>query len=212
LAMRRSKAQKLVDGCGWVRRLASVGLQVTGGWVVGRGRRLGLQWLGGEWPGWQSWNVGCWGSIVMGVGGSEEVGLLGSMVAMLADMSAIAFDMSAIASSRQLVAWKTRVNDSRSHGVHIMGQYGVRGRSRVGRGGLRGVMSFVGIVIAVASLSIVIRGVIIVGIASLSSSMGIVSVDIVIGRVGSSLELGFVVSVVSGIQHAVMSLHGGGMS
>jgi len=219
--MRRSKARKLGDGCGWVRRLASVGLQVTGGWVVGRGRRLGLRWLGGEWPSWQSWNVGCWGSIVMSIGGAEEVGLLGGMVAMLADMSAIAFDMSAIASSRRSVAWKTRVNDSRSHGVRIVGQYGVRGRSRERRRSRVGwgwvVMSFGGVFVALSSSSMVVRsgGVIGVGevvvVASSLSSTGIVGVGVVvISGVGSSLVLGFIASLIGGMQRAGVSLHVGG--
>jgi len=70
----------------------------------------------------------------MGVGRSK-VCLLGGMVAMLADMSAIALDMSAIALSRWSAAWKTREKDVHCHRVGIVGQYDVRGRLRVGRGG-----------------------------------------------------------------------------
>jgi len=77
-------------------------------------------------------------------------------------------------------------------------------------------VSFVGIVIALSSSSMVIRGGSFVGvgkvviIVSSLSSMGIVSVSIVIGGAGSSSGLGFVVLVVSGMQHAGVLLHIGG--
>jgi len=79
-------------------------------------------------------------------------------------------------------------------------------------------VSFVGIVIASLSSSMVIGGVGIIGIGEVvvialsSSSMGIISVGIiVVGRVGSALGLGVVSSVVV-MQHAGESLHDGEMS
>ena len=71
--------------------------------------------------------------------------MLWGMVAMLADNLAIALDMSVITLSRQSMAWKTRVKEAFSQGVHIMDPSGVRGRSRVGWGCI--IVSFVGIVI-----------------------------------------------------------------
>jgi len=42
------------------------------------------------------------------------------MVAMVIDKPVMAWDMSTIASSRRSMAWRTRVNDSCSHGVRIV--------------------------------------------------------------------------------------------
>jgi len=74
-------------------------------------------------------------------------GLL-SIVSMSADKSAMALDMSTIASSRQSMALETRKNESCSQGVHIMGVYGVRGRSKSMVGWVCVVASSIGVVIA----------------------------------------------------------------
>jgi len=79
------------------------------------------------------------------------------------------------------------------------------------------VMSFGGVFVALSSSSMVVRsgGVIGVGevvvVASSSSSTGIVGVGVVvISGVGSSLVLGFIATLIGGMQRAGVSLHVGG--
>jgi len=100
-------AQKLGDWCSWECMLVSVILWVREGWVVGKGSRLWLCWLG-RGPDGSGWDVGCCFSIkgrincLGGVGESKGVGLL-SLVSMLADKSVMALDMSAITSRKGCV-------------------------------------------------------------------------------------------------------------
>ncbi len=88
--------------------VASLLLQVSGGWVAGSRNWVWLRWLG-KGPSVNGWDVG-WCASIRGrvncfneVGDSRGVGLL-FRVAMVADMSAIAWDRSAIAASRRSAA------------------------------------------------------------------------------------------------------------
>ena len=60
--------------------------------------------------------------------------VLWGMVVMLVDNLAIAVDMSVITSTRQLMAWKTRVKEAFIQGVQIVDLSGVQGGLRVGWG------------------------------------------------------------------------------
>jgi len=111
-----------------------------------------------------------------------EGGLLGGRVAMLVDMAVMAADMLAIASSRWLVAWKTRLKESRSQGVWNVEPYDGQGKLRVGWGCVVmscGGMSCGGIVIVALSL-------LMVAICSSIIVSGCV-VTIVVGVVGEVL-------------------------
>ena len=116
LAMQRSRAWKLGDGCGWDCMLARVGLWVEGGWVVGSGSRMCLSGLGKGGPSGCGWDLdggssivggmNCFRGMVRHLGGMGELvlRLLSFVLERLADISAVAEDMSAIASARWLMA------------------------------------------------------------------------------------------------------------
>ncbi len=173
--------------------------------------------LAGGVPGGNGWDVGCFsiGGRVNhfgGVGESKGVGLL-DMVAMRVDKSVMAFDKSAVASSRRSVACRNWETDA-CQGLRVMERYGGWGRSRVECGCV--VMSCGGIVVASALASLMVSigfSVVVVDdgfiVASSSSMVGIVGV--IVG-IGFPSGLGFVVLVVSVMQHAGVSLHVGEMT